>query len=246
MSKKDISKGEFQHQMFKLLILLIAFIFICLIGGFIYITLSSSSSKNSIKLIDTKFTTEESILNSNEKYYKIILNIDKYNHHLLSNNSKIRNCSNNNFYKIQIYNHIPWISNNNNISNIINKYLELISKENINGDFYKIPKSNNKAKLFINNSEKKIQILLTPISQIKYFNSYQKNDLEETNNIYLKNNIDERKDIIYYEFILDESEYLYVPSYYFIQIKEKIDNLICYEYQDISFFNDMVFKILYN
>ena len=103
MSKKDISKGEFQHQMFKLLILLIAFIFICLIGGFIYITLSSSSSKNSIKLIDTKFTTEESILNSNEKYYKIILNIDKYNHHLLSNNSKIRNCSNNNFYKIQSY-----------------------------------------------------------------------------------------------------------------------------------------------
>ena len=110
MSKKDISKGEFQHQMFKLLILLIAFIFICLIGGFIYITLSSSSSKNGIKLIDTKFTTEESILNSNEKYYKIILNIDKYNHHLLSNNSKIRNCSYNNFYKIQIYNHIKFQS----------------------------------------------------------------------------------------------------------------------------------------
>ena len=91
-----------------------------------------------------------------------------------------------------------------------------------------------------------MKILLTPISQIKYFNSYQKNDLKETNSIYLKNNIDERKDIIYYEFILDESEYLYVPSYYFIQIKEKIDNLICYEYQDISFFNDIFLKIIYN
>jgi hypothetical protein len=231
MSKKDISKGEFQHQMFKLLILLIAFIFICLIGGFIYITLSSSSSKNSIKLIDTKFTTEESFLNSNEKYYKIILNIDKYNHHLLLNNSKIRNCSNNNFYKIQIYNHLPCNSNNNNISNIINKYLELISKENINGDFYKIPKSNNKAKLFINNSGKKIKILLAPISQIKYLN--------------LKNDINERKNGIYYEFILDNMNYIYIPSYYFIQIKEKLNNFSCYEYQDLSFINDIVFKILY-
>jgi len=246
MSKKDITKGEFQHQIFKLLILLIAFIFICLICGFIYITLTSSSSKNAIKLIDTQFTTEESILNSNEKYYKIILNLDKYNHHLLSNNSKARNCSNNNFYKIQIYNHIPCISNNNNIINIINKYLEFNSKENLNGDFYKIPKLNKKSKLFINNSGKKIKILLTPISQIKYFNSYQKKDEGEINSIYLKNNIDERKDVIYYEFILDKSEYLFIPSYYFVQIKEKIDNLTCYEYLDISFFNNMVFKILYN
>ena len=251
MNKNISSKGEFQHQMFKLIILIIAFIFICFIGGFIYITLTSSTAKNTIKIIEEKFFTEESILNSNEKYYKIISNLDKYYYHYLSNKSIIKNCSLDNFYKIQIYNHIPCFSNIN-ITNIINKYLEFISKtiynkNNGNEEFFKIPKLDNKGKLLINNSDKKIKILLAPISQIKYYNSYQKKYGDyNVYNIYLKNNIDDRKDTIYYEFILDKLEYIYIPSYYFIQIKEAVDDLFCYEYRDISFFNDIVFQILYN
>jgi len=251
MDKNNLSKGELQHKLFKLVILIIAFIFCCLIGGFIYITLTSTSAKNTTKIIEEKFFTEEAKLNSNEKYHKIISNLDKYYYLYLSNKSFNKNCSSDNFYKIQIYNHIPCISNIN-ITYIINKYLEFISKtiynkKNGNENFFKIPKLDNKGKLFINNSNKKIKILLAPISQIKYYNSYKKkNDEDNIYNIYLKNNIDERKDTIYYEFILNKSEYLYIPSYYFIQIKEAVDDLLCYKYQDISFFNDIVFQILYN
>ena len=104
-----------------------------------------------------------------------------------------------------------------------------------------------KENYLLNNSDKKIKILLAPISQIKYYNSYQKKyERDNAYNIYLKNNIDDRKDTIYYEFILDKFEYIYIPSYYFIQIKEAVDDLFCYEYRDISFFNDIVFQILYN
>ena len=237
--------------MFKLIILIIAFIFICFIGGFIYITLTSSTAKNTIKIIEEKFFTEESILNSNEKYYKIVSNLDKYYYHYLSNKSIVKNCSLDNFYKIQIYNHIPCISNIN-ITYIINKYLEFISKTIYNKKmamkiFLKFQNQIIKENYLLNNSDKKIKILLAPISQIKYYNSYKKkNDEDNIYNIYLKNNIDERKDTIYYEFILNKSEYLYIPSYYFIQIKEAVDDLLCYKYQDISFFNDIVFQILYN
>ena len=181
--KKDISKGEFQHRMFKLLILIIAFIFCCLIGGFIYITLTSNSPRNTIKIIEDKFSTEESILNSNEKYYKIISNLDKHFSHLLLNNSSTRVCSHDYFYKTQIYYHLPCITNIN-ITSLINKYLEYISKEiynkeNNNENFFKMPKLDNNGRFCINKSDKKINILLAPVSQIKYFNSYQQKDNED-------------------------------------------------------------------
>lgn len=248
--KKDISKGEFQHRMFKLLILIIAFIFCCLIGGFIYITLTSNSPRNTIKIIEDKFSTEESILNSNEKYYKIISNLDKHFSHLLLNNSSTRVCSHDYFYKTQIYYHLPCITNIN-ITSLINKYLEYISKEiynkeNNNENFFKMPKLDNNGRFCINKSDKKINILLAPVSQIKYFNSYQQKDNEDFINIYLKNNIDDRKDIIYYEFIVNKFDFIYIPSYFFIQIKAELEDFICYEYQDLSPFNDMVFKILFN
>ena len=248
--KKDISKGEFQHRMFKLLILIIAFIFCCLIGGFIYITLTLNSPRNTIKIIEDKFSTEESILNSNEKYYKIISNLDKHFSHLLLNNSSTRVCSHDYFYKTQIYYHLPCITNIN-ITSLINKYLEYISKEiynkeNNNENFFKMPKLDNNGRFCINKSDKKINILLAPVSQIKYFNSYQQKDNEDFINIYLKNNIDDRKDIIYYEFIVNKFDFIYIPSYFFIQIKADLEDFICYEYQDLSPFNDMVFKILFN
>ena len=249
-NKKDVSKGEFQHQMFKLVILVIAFIFCCLIGGFIYITLTSSSQKNLITIIEDQFSTEESILKSNEQYYKKISNLDNYNFNFLLNNTSSRICSYDNFYKTQVYYHVPCIANIN-ITNIINKYFEFISreiynKENSNENFFKKPKSDNIGRLCINNSDKKINVLISPISQIKFFNIEQKKNNEDFVNIYLKNNIDDRKDVIYYDFHLNKFDSLYIPSYYFIQIKEEVNDMICYEYQDISSFNDMVFKILYN
>ena len=155
-----------------------------------------------------------------------------------------------NFYKTQVYYHVPCIANIN-ITNIINKYFEFISreiynKENSNEKFFKKPKSDNIGRLCINNSDKKINVLLSPVSQIKYYNIEQKKNNEDFVNIYLKNNIDDRKDVIYYDFLLNKFDSLYIPSYYFIQIKEEVNDMICYEYQDISSFNDMVFKILYN
>jgi len=253
IAMNDKEKGEFQHKMFKLIILLIAFIFCCLIGGFVYITISSSSSKKEIttKIIDKKFSTEESILQSNEKYYKIISDLDNSNYNLLLNNSIIKKCSNNNFYKTHIYQHIPCISKNN-ITNFVDKFFKYIStkiysKNNNNEEYLKIPRMDNIGRICINNSEKKLNILLSPTSQIKYFNSNKK-ILNDSNiiNIYLKDNIDERKNAIYYEFILEQFDYIYIPSYYFIQVKDTLINFICYEYQDLSFLNDIIFKILFN
>ena len=123
---------------------------------------------------------------------------------------------------------------------------EIYNIKNNNDNYFKIAKMDNMGRLCINNSDKKLNILLAPISQIKYFNSYQKKSNSDIINIYLKNNIDDIKDVIYYEFNLDKFDYIYIPSYYFIQIKNNLDNFFCYEYQDISLFNDMVFKILYN
>ena len=156
----------------------------------------------------------------------------------------------NNFYKTYIYQHIPCISKNN-INNLVDKYFKYISTiiyNEINGneDFLK-PKLDNKGRICINNSENKINILLSPISQIKFFNTkkIESNDINIIN-IYLKDKIDERKDAIHYEFVLDKFDYIYIPSYYFIQTKESLNNFACYEYQDLSFLNDIIFKILYN
>ena len=133
--------------------------------------------------------------------------------------------------------------------------IEFYNKDNNNEEYFKKPKLDNIARVIINNSINKIHIYLSPISQIEYFNSYQNKSYSEIINIYLKNNIDDKikdisnseyKKIIYYEFDLNEADFIYVPSYYFIQIKEPVDNLISYEYQDKSLFNDMVFKILYS
>ena len=253
LNLNDKEKGEFQHKMFKLIILLIAFIFCCLIGGFVYITITSSSSKKEItsKIIEGQFSTEESIIQSNQKYYKIISDIDKDNYNLILNKNITKECSMNNFYKTYIYQHIPCISKNN-ITNLADKYFKYISskiynEKNGNEDFLKMPKLDNNGRICINNSENKLKILLSPISQIKFFNT-KKIESDDINiiNIYLKDNIDERKDAIYYEFILDKFDYIYIPSYYFIQTKESLNNFVCYEYQDLSFLNDIIFKILYN
>ena len=249
----DKEKGEFQHKIFKLIILLIAFIFCCLIGGFVYITITSSSSKKEMtsKIIERRFSTEESIIQSNQKYYQIISDIDKDNYNLLLNKNITKECSMSNFYKTYIYQHIPCISKNN-ITNLADKYFKYIStkiynENNGNEDHLKMPKLDNNGRICFNNSEKKIKILLLPISQIKFYNT-KKIESDDTDiiNFYLKDNIDDRKNAIYYEFILDKFDYIYIPSYYFIQVKESLNNFICYEYQDLSFLNDIIFKILYN
>ena len=150
--------------------------------------------------------------------------------------------------------------NSNELGTIdfIDKYMKLLfiefyHKNNNNDEFFKNPRLDNVGKVIINNSVQKVHIYISPISQIEYFNSYQNKSTSDIVNFYLKNNIDDKikdnsgeKDIIYYEFDLNEADLIYIPSYYFIQIKEPVDNLIIYEYQDISYFNDMIFKILYS
>ena len=283
--KKENSKGEFQHRMFKLIILIIVFIFCGLIAGFIYITLTSSISPKSLKVKDPNYNTEESIIKSNEKYRKMINNLDFYTFTAIkkNNNTDKFNCDINNFYKNYISNHFPCVYRYNvtdkiyilnNIKNkkdlthlstreigtidFIDKYMKLLfiefyHKNNNNNEFFKNPRLDNVARVIINNSVQKVHIYLSPISQIEYFNWYQNKSTSDIVNFYLKNNIDDKirdnsgeKDIIYYEFDLDEADLIYIPSYYFIQIKEPVDNLIIYEYQDISYFNDMFFKILYS
>ena len=284
-NQKDISKGEFQHRMFKLVILIIVFIFCSLIAGFIYITItSSSSSKKTLKIIDNNYQTEESILQSNEQYYSLLKSLDENFYNLINkmNKTQLLMCDKNKFYIRHISSHTPCIykynssddipildniKNNNFITSnfapknidFIDKFMKLISieyynKNNGNEEYFKNPRLDNIGRVIINNSNKKVHILISPISQIEYFNSFQNKSSSDIINIYLKNNIDVNikdklvngeKKIIYYEFNLNQADFLYIPSYYFIQIKESIENLVSYEYQDISLFNDMVYKILY-
>ena len=279
------AKGEFQHRMFKLVILIIVFIFCSLIAGFIYITItSSSSSKKTLKIIDNNYQTEESILQSNEQYYSLLKSLDENFYNLINkmNKTQLLMCDKNKFYIRHISSHTPCIykynssddipildniKNNNFITSnfapknidFIDKFMKLISieyynKNNGNEEYFKNPRLDNIGRVIINNSNKKVHILISPISQIEYFNSFQNKSSSDIINIYLKNNIDVNikdklvngeKKIIYYEFNLNQADFLYIPSYYFIQIKESIENLVSYEYQDISLFNDMVYKILY-
>jgi hypothetical protein len=285
-SQKDISKGEFQHRMFKLVILIIVFVFCALIVGFIYITVTSKT-RGDLKIIEPNYTTGKSILKSNEKYQTKISQMDLFNFNKFFNKyndtKDYYKCEATNFYKKNIYHHYPCIFNStnkeeikvlNNIKNkkdvsyleakdigvidFIDKYLKLLTidvynKNNNNENYFKTPKLDNVGRVIINNSIKKVHIYLSPISQINKFNSYQNRDSSDIMYIYLKNNIDDilmdksgAKKVIYYEFTLNEGDFIYAPSYYFIQIKEPVENLIVYEYQDISPLNDMIFKILYN
>ena len=277
--KKEKSKGEFQHRMFKLLILIIVFVFCGLIAGFVYITVTSSSSPKTLKIEDPDYTTEESIIKSNEKYYKLIRYQDSNIFSLLNNNkSNYHICDINNFYKKHISYHAPcvhtynatedkYVLNNNTktkknigVIDYIDKFMKLLSieyynKDNNNQTYFKNPRLDNVGRIIVNNAAQKIHIYLSPISQIEYFNSYKVKSYSDIVNFYLKNNIDDKitdrsgkqeQKIIYYEFYLNENDFIYVPSYYFIQIKESVDNLISFEYQDITLFNDLVFKILYN
>ena len=279
------AKGEFQHRMFKLVILIIVFIFCSLIAGFIYITItSSSSSKKTLKIIDNNYQTEESILQSNEQYYSLLKSLDENFYNLINkmNKTQLLMCDKNKFYIRHISSHTPCIykynssddisildniKNNNFITSnfapknidFIDKFMKLISieyynKNNGNEEYFKNPRLDNIGRVIINNSNKKVHIFISPISQIEYFYSFQNKSSSDIINIYLKNNIDvnikdksvnEEKKIIYYEFNLNQADFLYIPSYYFIQIKESIENLVSYEYQDLSLFNDMVYKILY-
>lgn len=279
--KDKKTKGEFQHRMFKLIILIVVFVFCGLIAGFIYITITS---KNSFKVIDNDYKTEESIIKSNKKYHLMMQNQDRYNFNTIYkfNQTYLLTCDKNTFYKEHISFHFPclykynasddiYILNNimdkkdiyispNKIGSVdfIDKYMKLLSvefynKNNNNEEYFRNPRLDNLGRVIINNSNQKVHIYLLPISQIEYFNSYQNKSSSDIIYFFLKNNIDDKvkdknkeKEIIYYEFYLEEADFIYVPSYYFLQIKEPVENLISYEYQDISQFNDMVFKILYS
>ena len=198
-NQKDISKGEFQHRMFKLVILIIVFVFCALIVGFIYITVTSKT-RSDLKIIEPNYTTGESILKSNEKYQTKISQIDLFNFNkyfnIYNDTKDYYKCEANNFYKKNIYHHFPCIFNStnkkeikvlNNIKNkkdvsylevkdigvidFIDKYMKLITidvynKNNNNDNYFKTPKLDNVGRIIINNSNKKVHIYLSPISQI--------------------------------------------------------------------------------
>ena len=279
--KNDIAKGEFQHRMFKLIIVIIAIVFCGMVGCFIYMALYSSS--NDTGFPNENYTSEEQIIQSNQKYYDIIINYDMKHYLSYQSDKNIFKCDTQNFYKNQIVPHLPCIQkfdekldyinvmnkikiqkdknhltqNDIGVIDFIDKYMKIIDIEvfnqyNNNDVYFKIPRLDNIGKIIINNSDKKVHIIISPISQIKNYNSIQNKSNSEFVNFYLKNNIDDKivmnskqKNQIFYEFDLDNLDLIYVPSYYFIQIKEPVENLLIYEYYDISSFHDNVFKILY-
>ena len=272
---KDISKGDFQHKMYKLIILIIVFIFICLIGGFIYVTFSSTSPNYSQQTYNDK----KAIMKSNEKYYKTLTSTDELTFIKNNNKTSLSICNKENFYKEQIYYHLPCIYNNskendeclsilNRLQNLkdyshvsvddlgtisfIDKYfkyltIETYNKFNENSDYFSFPKLNNVGRILINYSKQKLNLYLCPVSQIGNFNSFKKKSNSEYLELYLKNSIyDQKEKLVYYKTILNEGDFIYVPSYYFLEIKEKVEGLLSYEYQDISTFQDAAFKALYD
>ena len=257
MKENDYSKGEFQHNIFKFIVLIMIGIFLCLILGFIYVTFFSSKK--------TDIEIKLSMLNNIDH-----LKMEKYN-------KTIPYCDIDLFYINQISKRIPCIYKyynksteqynlyiktiENNLNEIISvdkigfvyfldKFMKFIQFKiiNKNNNQFSLLKAENTGKVFINMNNEKINISLSPLSQFKKLDAFKNETYKEFNSFYSKkdisnNNID---NLISFTVELYKGDLLYVPSYFFIQIQNVNKDLLMYEYQDSNKMQDWIFKSLFD
>ena len=257
MKENDYLKGEFQHNIFKFIILIMIGIFLCLILGFIYVTFFSPKKTD----IDIKL----SILNNIDH-----LKMEKYN-------KTIPYCDIDLFYINQISKRLPCIYKYDNksteqynlyiktIENNLNenfsvdkigfvyfldKYMKFIQFNiiNKNNNYFSLLKAENTGKIFINMNNETINFSLSPLSQFKKLNAFKNETYKEFNSFYSNKEIfnDNLDNLISFQVELNKGDLLYVPSYFFIQIQNVNKDLLMYEYQDSNKMQDWIFKALFD
>ncbi len=261
MNHEEKRKGEFQHKLFKFAVLIIVFVFFCLIVGFIYVEFFGSANTD----------TTNAIFEINNERYNYLNSIDQSFYH--QNDIQIAQCNISSFYIDHISNNIPCIisyekateeyrtfiesvSNHRNnkeqlslisFVNYLLKFIQIKIGKEINN--LSIATSDSRNKFFINLSEKeKNTFTLSPISQINKLNPYKNETYREYGVIYAKEDLFTlSNEIILFSVELKKGDMLYVPSYYFVEMKEKeYNDMILYEYNNNNKLMEIAFKALFD
>lgn len=266
MISNDKRKGEFEHKLFKFIILVIVFVFFCLILGFIYVQFFSTSNPNEI----TNYVFE---INSNR--YEYLNQLDQTFYQNI--NHKLPQCEINYFYTKHISQHLPCIIKYTNTTNehqlfiqnifkgieannkteitlvpFVNVFLKFLTLK-IGGEIQnmQIPYSDSKSKFFVSKGENR-KIIISPISQINQLKPKKSATFQDFNSLYSGIDlfsINNESTVIKFEVTLENGDLLYVPEYFFIQSKDAItpeNNLILYEYNTSNKLLEITFKALFD
>ena len=269
---KDVNKGEFQHKLFKIIILIILFVFLILIVKFFYITFFPSNKNiiiplNNLEKLLKLHSNKINKLNSNdEKFFKqlnnnfIYCNLDNF---VIENINKNLPCIINiNNSNINYKNFIEKLNNNiknNNFNNIekfflFEDYFNLIDYKYYNNsieNYLKFPILEGFSKIFINFDNNEKHFIVSPISQILKLKVFRNETNKNFNSIYSNNNFynetkNEKNNLIFIKFKIKKGELLFIPSYYFIQTNTTLNNVIEYNYDDNNIILDLSFKTLFD
>lgn len=261
MNHDNKRKGEFQHKLFKFAVLVIVFIFFCLILGFIYVEFFGSSSSDATN----------AIFEINSERFNYLNTIDQSFYQ--QNNIQMEQCNISHFYTEHISDNIPCfisydkatedyktyiesVKNNRNnkeklsLIDFVNYLLKFIQIK-IGGEIndLSIATSDSRNKFYINLSEnEKKTFKFAPISQINMLEPYKNEIYKEYEMLYAKKDLFKMgNEIISYEVKLNNGDLLYVPSYYFVELKEKeYDDMILYEYNNNNKLMEIAFKALFD
>ena len=269
---KDVNKGEFQHKLFKIIILIILFVFLILIVKFFYITFFPSNKNiiiplNNLEKLLKLHSNKINKLNSNdENFFKqlnnnfLYCNLDNF---VIENINKNLPCIINiNNSNINYKNFIEKLNNNiknNNFNNIekfflFEDYFNLIDYKYYNNsieNYLKFPILEGFSKIFINFDDNEKHFIISPISQILKLKVFRNETNKNFNSIYSNNNFynetkNEKNNLIFIKFKIKKGELLFIPSYYFIQTNTTLNNVIEYNYDDNNIILDLSFKTLFD
>ena len=257
MKEKDYSKGEFQHNIFKFIILIFIGIFIFLIFGYIYVTFFSAKSKD----ISNKFKNIKQIDEFLFKKYNKIIPYCEIDYFYINQISKRLPCvykynnqstSQYNIYIQTIEKHLNETISVKDIGFVyfLDKFMKFFQFDiiNKNSNYFDLPKADNFGKVFINLNQEKIKFGLSPLSQFNELNAYINETYKDFNTYNSKYEIIDSNinDLISFEYELEKGDLLYVPSFYFIQIKNINKNLLIYQYKDSNKIQECTFKSLFS
>lgn len=257
MDKKDKRKGDFQHKIFKFIILVIVFVFILLIIGFIYIQIFPG-------------TKEENLIKKYEYLKKqdyIFYGTSSFGFRL-----DVQECNLDKFLVKHISENVPCVirydkERNNQYGEFINKILSLKTyttqeigllyfaepymnflemKNQTSIADYSHPSADNIARFFISvNPEKHFYI--SPITEFKSMKAFKNETYKEFNTLYSKIDLSTiKQSILHFVAKLNKGDLIYIPSFFFTQIIEGNEGLISYEYSDTTKVHQTMLKALFD
>lgn len=264
---KEKRKGQFQHKIFKFIILLIVIAFLCLIFSFIYIEFFGSRGSNS-KL--SAISYEKNILRYDYLHQNDLKFYSNYN-------KRIPLCDTDRFYYSHISKALPCIVKyetaneehkqyiikakelykKNNVSSntlgllpLVTKYLEY-SEMTIFNAYNELKKgvyADDKAKFYIQ-IDGDSNYHLAPISIINDISPVKNETYKQFNTIYSKVDLSNKDTVMVMKGDLNEGDMVYVPSYFFIQcnwVSKSEFSLLRFEYNSVPRHLNNLFTVLFD